>query len=186
MYCDTNQFPTLPFCGPHTKPYGARGLSKNYHVRFDPKLDHCICVIRRIPCACVGCTSILESWYSVKEQARYQTVTNCNYWPILGSYNNCNIIELTPKSTHFEEFYEIHQVVLDKIIENMASLVQSGMYGAMNTYYTTKMDSMSLNSSQIHTHYKIIQQFMDRLFLLVNQLSRHNIFALCNKKKLVL
>ena len=22
MYCDTNQFPALPFCGPHPKPHG--------------------------------------------------------------------------------------------------------------------------------------------------------------------
>ena len=31
MYCNTNKFPTLPFCGPNTKPHGARGLGKNYH-----------------------------------------------------------------------------------------------------------------------------------------------------------
>ena len=42
----------------------------------------------------------------------------------MGSYNNWNIIELTPKSTTFEAFDEIHKVVLDRIIENMASLVQ--------------------------------------------------------------
>ena len=36
MYCDTNQFPALPFCGLHTKPHGARGLSKHYHLRFYP------------------------------------------------------------------------------------------------------------------------------------------------------
>ena len=41
--------------------------------------------------------------------------------------------------------------------------------------------SMSLNSSQRHIHYRIIQQFMDRLFLLDNYLSRHNIFAPCKK-----
>ena len=28
MYCDTNQFPALPFCGPHQNPHGARGLIK--------------------------------------------------------------------------------------------------------------------------------------------------------------
>ena len=38
MYCNTNQFPTLPFGGPHSKPHGARGLGKHYHLRFDPKL----------------------------------------------------------------------------------------------------------------------------------------------------
>ena len=51
----------------------------------------------------------LHFWYSVNET---------------GSYNNCNIIDLTPKSIPFETFYEIHKVVLDGIIENMASVVQ--------------------------------------------------------------
>ena len=55
----------------------------------------------------------------------------------MGSYNNCNIILLTPKSTHFEAFDDIHMVVIDGISENMASLVQSGMYVAINTYDTT-------------------------------------------------
>ena len=65
MYCDTNQFPYLSFCGPHPKPHGARGLIKNCHLRFDPKLGHGIFAICRIPCACVGCTSMLDiSWIS--------------------------------------------------------------------------------------------------------------------------
>ena len=57
MYCNTNQFPALNFCGPHSKPHGASGLSKHYHLRFDPKLGNGVCAIRRIPCACVACTS---------------------------------------------------------------------------------------------------------------------------------
>ena len=35
MYCNTNQLPELPFYGPYSKPHGARGLSKHYHLRFD-------------------------------------------------------------------------------------------------------------------------------------------------------
>ena len=73
-----------------------------------------------------------------KKQARYQPVTYFTYWPVLGSYNNCNIINLTPKSTPFEVFDEINQVVLDGISDNMASLVQSGMYGVINTDDTIK------------------------------------------------
>ena len=38
MYCNTNQFPELPFCGPHSKPHGARGMIKHYCFRFDPKI----------------------------------------------------------------------------------------------------------------------------------------------------
>ena len=51
----------------------------------------------------------------------------------MSSYTNCNIIEITPKSTTFEEFDEIHEVVLDRISDDMASLAQSGKYGAINT-----------------------------------------------------
>ena len=38
LYCNTNQFPALPFCGPYSKPRDARGMSKNYHLRFYLKL----------------------------------------------------------------------------------------------------------------------------------------------------
>ena len=55
----------------------------------------------------------------------------------MGSYKNCNIIHITPKSTPFEALNEMHQVVLDKISDNMASLVQSGKYGVINKYDTT-------------------------------------------------
>ena len=82
-----------------------------------------------------------KHWISVitsKKKSRYQPVTNCTYWSVTGSYNNWNIIELTPKSTPFEAFDEVHKVVLDKISENMASLVQPGMYGAIHTDDNTK------------------------------------------------
>ena len=137
MYCDTNQFLTLPFCDSHPKPHGARGLGNHYNLRFDLNLGHGICEIRRIPCTCVSCTSMLDKpWISgmnSTKQARYQPVTNCTYWLVLCPYKNWNIIELTPKSIIFEAFDEIHKVVLDRISENMASLVQSGMYGYINT-----------------------------------------------------
>ena len=60
IYCKTNQFPELPFCGTHSRPHGTRGLSKHYHLCFDPKLINGICVILRIPCACVACISMLD------------------------------------------------------------------------------------------------------------------------------
>ena len=60
FYCNTNQCLALPFCGSHPKPHRAKGLIKHYHLHSDPKLVHGICAIRRIPCACVGCTSMLD------------------------------------------------------------------------------------------------------------------------------
>ena len=45
MYCNTNQLTALPFCGANSKPHGARGISKHYHLRFDPKLGNGVCAI---------------------------------------------------------------------------------------------------------------------------------------------
>ena len=44
---------------------------------------------------------------------------------------------MSPKSTSSDTFDEIHQVVLDGISDNMASLVESGKYGSINTTYTS-------------------------------------------------
>ena len=40
---------------------------------------------------------------------------------------------MSQKSTLSDAFDEIHQVVLDGISDNMASLVEAGNYGAINT-----------------------------------------------------
>ena len=141
IYCDTNQLPALPLHGSHPKPHGARGLVKHYHLRFDPKLGHFIYAIIRIPCACVGCTSMLDKpWVSgipSKKQSDYQPVSNCTYWRVQGSYKIWNVIELSPKSTPFEAFDNIYKGFIDRISENMTSLVQPGMYGAINRDDTT-------------------------------------------------
>ena len=71
------------------------------------------------------------------EKERYKPVTKCTYWPVLVSYNNWNIIQLSQTSTPSDTFDEIHQVVLDGISYNMASLVESGKYGAIETADTT-------------------------------------------------
>ena len=59
MCCDIQKFQALPFFGSHPKPHRARGLSKHYNLHFYPKQGRGICAIFRIPCASVGCTSIL-------------------------------------------------------------------------------------------------------------------------------
>ena len=68
-----------------------------------------------------------------EKQERYKPVTKCTYWPVLGAFNTWHIIELSSKSTSSETFDEIHQVVLDGISDNKASLVKSGKYGVINT-----------------------------------------------------
>ena len=115
--------------------------AKHYHLSFDPKLGMGKCEICRIPCACVACTPMLDkAWISgipSDKQEQYQPVTKCTYWPVLGAFNNWNIIELSSESTSSETFDEIHQVVLDGISDNMESLVESGKYEAMNTTDTS-------------------------------------------------
>ena len=76
------------------------------------------------------------SGISSDKQERYKPVINCTYWPVLGAFNNRNIIKFFSKSTSSDTFDEIHQVVLDGIIDKMASLVESRTYGAINTTYT--------------------------------------------------
>ena len=57
------------------------------------------------------------------EQERYKPVTKCTHLPVLGSFNNWNIIQFSQKSTPSGAFNEIHQVVIDRLSYNMASLV---------------------------------------------------------------
>ena len=65
MFCDTNQIPKLSFFGSYPSPHRAMGLGKHYHLSFDPNLGHGIFLIRRIPCACVSYTSMLDQpWIS--------------------------------------------------------------------------------------------------------------------------
>ena len=56
---------------------------------------------------------------------------------VLGAFNNWNIIELSSNSKSSDTFDAIHQVVLDGLSDNMASLVESGTYGAINTTDTS-------------------------------------------------
>ena len=96
-----------------------------------------------IPCACVSCTEILDKlWYtgvSHNEQTRYHPVLDCTYWPVLGYFNNWNIVKSTNKSTPSEDFDDIHKIFLDGTSDDMASPVQTGKYGAINTTDTKKI-----------------------------------------------
>ena len=156
FFCNTNQFPSFPLCGTHKKPHGVRGLTNNYHIIFDPKLGNGICSIHHIPYSCAECTSILDKpWIrglTPQQQPRCQPVTDCTYWPVIGSFNNWNIITFSHKATIIEAFGEIYKFILDGISYHMASLVQPCRYGAMNTtdtstvgYYVIKFVSEEYN-----------------------------------------
>ena len=74
-------------------------------------------------------------WITVlppQKQLRYQPETDFTYWPLLGPFNNWNVITLSHKSTTSEAFEEINQVLLDGISDNMAPLVQSGISSCLS------------------------------------------------------
>ena len=79
----------------------------------------------------------MGSWFFATTTTALPTCKNFPYWPGKGSFKNCNIITLSHKSTISEDFEETNQVFLGGISNNMASLVQYGRYGAINTTYTT-------------------------------------------------
>ena len=56
---------------------------------------------------------------------------------MLGYFNNWNIIQFFNKSTTYEDFDEVHKVVLDGISENMSSLDHNVKYIAVDTVDTT-------------------------------------------------
>ena len=104
---------------------------------FDPKIGHGICAILCMPCACSECTSMIEKpWICVlteQQQPGYQPVIYCTYFPVLVSFNNCNIIIFLYKVATREDFEEIIRVFIYGIGDNISSLFQYGQYSATNT-----------------------------------------------------
>ena len=75
----------------------------------------------------------LDSWFETTEITDLPTYHILQLLVSATPFNNCNIIALSHRTTTSEAFEDINQVVLDGISYKMASLVQSGKYGAMNT-----------------------------------------------------
>ena len=70
---------------------------------FYPKLVHVTCAILLIPCACTQCKFTLDKPWDLgvtsHQQPCYQLVKYLTYCPVLGSFNNWNIIQLSHKAT---------------------------------------------------------------------------------------
>ena len=129
MYCTTNKFPGLSFCGADNKPNGARGLGNHYHMSFHIKLGHVTCSIRCIPCECTQCIYTLDNPWGPgvppHQQPRYRPFKYCIYWSVLSSFNNWNIIQFSHKAKYSEDDGKINQFVLGGISDNMAALVKN-------------------------------------------------------------
>ena len=84
MIWNNKSFPPLHVVNGKTYPYGRKGIIRHFNHQSDPKLGPGIFTIRRIPCNCHACTTILPlSWDSkIKEEVnwpRYVRVYNCKY-----------------------------------------------------------------------------------------------------------
>ena len=95
-----------------------------------------------MPCAYAAYTEFIDKLCSPgvshTEQPRYQPVFDCIYLPVLGYFRKWDMIKLSNKSTPSEYFDKIHNIVLGRISDNMASLVQTVKHGSINTTYTKK------------------------------------------------
>ena len=58
---------------------------------------------------------------------------------MLVSFNNCNIPKISHNSTSSEEIDKIHKIVLYLISDNIAVLVQTDKYGAIDKTDITAM-----------------------------------------------
>ena len=99
---------------------------------FDTKLGHGTCEIRQITRGCTQCTSMFDKpWYTgvpPHQQQRYQSIIDFTHSPVLGSFNNWNIVQLSHKQTSSKDIDKGNQVVIDGTNDNMAVLVQTVKY----------------------------------------------------------
>ena len=91
----------------------------------------------------LACTNMLYNTWSPdvyhSQQPCYQPNIDCTYWPVLGYFNDSIIIKFFNKTIFSEEFDEVHKVVMDGIISNVASLVQTVKYCAINAEDPTRL-----------------------------------------------
>ena len=88
-------------------------------MSLEPKLGQGICAIWGIMCVFVDFTSMLDkTWSPVVShnyQPWYKPFLDSTYWPMLGYFNNWNIIEFNNKGTSSEDFDYVNKIFLDGI-----------------------------------------------------------------------
>ena len=84
---------------------------------------------------CNQCTYTLDKTWSPgvpsNQQPRYKTVKYCIYCPVLGYFNNWNIIIFSHRVTFSEDNDKLNQFVLDGISDNISALIKTVKRGAI-------------------------------------------------------
>ena len=132
-----SKFPKLNIANGRNKVYGSGTVLSHYHYRFDPRIGHGKCAMRRIPCLCKHCLDTLDKkWISgecAEDQPCYAPVLNCKYNQILGHYNNWIIMEFeVSENTNDDDIEDIHKSILTSIADAMGMLIKESTYGAVN------------------------------------------------------
>ena len=78
MYCNITNSQHYHFVVQITNLMAWGGLSENYHLSFDTKIGNGICEVRRITCACVVCTSILDKPWISGIPLKKRTLSTCH------------------------------------------------------------------------------------------------------------
>ena len=109
MRCNNKLFPSLNVINGKTSPNESKGILRYSHYRSYPKLCPGLAAIRKIPCSCHTCKTILSLFWDSKikeavDQPRYGIVNNCKYSQILGCHNNCIIMIFLNYGTYEEEY----------------------------------------------------------------------------------
>ena len=129
------------FYGTHNKPNDVRILSKHDHISFNPKPGHGICAIHHISCACIERKYMLEKLgpqvcHHINNHAiNLSKILHVGLYQIIlttGTLFNCHIRQ------HLAKRLKNHQVVLDIISDNLATLVKTGQYVSITKTYATK------------------------------------------------
>ena len=146
-------FPSLNVINGKTLPYARKVILRHYHYRSDPKLGPGIVSIRRIPCSCQDCTTILShSWDSktkeVVNRPRYGRVYNYKYSQTIGCHNYLITMIFLDDGTDEEYYKNINENILEVNVINMYLIIMEGKYGTIDTddyschgYYIIKFSS---------------------------------------------
>jgi hypothetical protein len=119
------------------------GCSFHYNFRCDPNLGLGYIATRRIPCCCAACTTQLSiPWDDTKDkydQPRYEgSNTECDNWPLFGTYNDWRIVYITNKSkqepNNFDDdLNESKQIAVETLSKHIANTISLDHYGAVGT-----------------------------------------------------
>ena len=75
------------------------------------------------------CTNVLDKPWAPDvdhgQKSCYQPLVDFTYWYMLGTFNNCNIVQFTNKNASSEDFDEVNKIFL----------LDQFQYGIIGTYW---------------------------------------------------